>query len=73
MAARRLGQSFLSYTIIARTDQPIRQILARLDVAGRMMKWSLELSEFNIHFESSEAFKAQMFTEFVAEMTFPSE
>jgi len=38
-----------------------------------MMKWSLELSEFNIHFESRKALKAQVFTDFLAEMTFPAE
>lgn len=36
------------------------------------MKRSLELSEFDIHFESRKALKAQVFTDFVAEMTFPS-
>jgi ribonuclease HI len=59
--------------VIVRTDQPIRQILGRPDVAGRMMKWSLELSEFDIHYESSKALKAQVFADFLAEMTFPAE
>jgi len=38
-----------------------------------MMKWSLELSEFDIHYESRKALKEQNFTEFIAEMTFPDE
>jgi len=37
------------------------------------MKWSLELSEFDIHYESRKALKAQVFTDFLAEMTFPTE
>jgi len=37
------------------------------------MKWSLELSEFDIHYESRKALKAQVFAEFLAEMTFPAE
>jgi len=37
------------------------------------MKWSLELSEFNIHYESRKALKAQVFADFLAEMTFPTE
>ena len=56
--ARRLGQYFLAHTVIVRTDQPIRQVLGRPNVAGRMMKWSLELSEFDIHYESRKALKA---------------
>jgi len=37
------------------------------------MKWSLELSEFDIHYESRKALKAQVFAYFIAEMTFPTE
>jgi len=32
-AARRLRQYFLAHTVVVRTDQPIRQILGRPDVA----------------------------------------
>jgi len=72
-SARRLRQYFLAHTVIVRTDQPIRQILGLPDVAGRMMKWSLELSEFDIHYESRKALMAQVFADFLAEMTFPME
>jgi hypothetical protein len=72
-AARRLRQYFLAHTMVVRTDQPIRQILGRTDVAGQMMKWSLKLSEFDIHYESRKALKAQVFADFLAEMTFPAE
>jgi hypothetical protein len=37
------------------------------------MKWLLELSEFDIHYESRKALKAQVFADFLAEMTFPAE
>jgi len=55
---RRLWQYFLAHIVVVRTDQPIRQILGRQDIAERMMKWSLELSEFDIHYESRKALKA---------------
>ncbi|XP_058765215.1 uncharacterized protein LOC131638669 [Vicia villosa] len=38
-------------------------------MAGRMLKWSLELSEFDIQYESRKALKAQALAYFVAEMT----
>ncbi|MCI64142.1 maturase K, partial [Trifolium medium] len=41
-------------------------------MAGRMLKWSLELSEFDIRYESRKALKAQVLTDFVAEMTSPA-
>jgi len=37
------------------------------------MKWSLELSKFDIHYESRKALKAHIFADFLAEMTFPTE
>ncbi|MCH93145.1 maturase K [Trifolium medium] len=71
-AARRLRQYFLAHTIVVRTDQPIKALLGRPDMAGRMLKWSLELSEFDIRYESRKALKAQALAEFVAEMTLPA-
>jgi ribonuclease HI len=38
-------------------------------MAGRMLKWSLELSEFDISYESRKALKAQVLADFIAEMT----
>ncbi|GAU47210.1 hypothetical protein TSUD_403510, partial [Trifolium subterraneum] len=69
IAARRLRYYFLAHTIVVRTDQPIKSLLVRPDMAGRMLKWSLELSEFDIRYESRNALKAQVLADFVAEMT----
>ncbi|GAU42817.1 hypothetical protein TSUD_288450 [Trifolium subterraneum] len=69
MAARKLRYYFLAHSIIIRTDQPVKQLLARPDMVGRMLKWSLELAEFDISFESRKALKAQVRADFVAEMT----
>jgi ribonuclease HI len=41
-------------------------------MAGRMLKWSLELSEFDIRYESRKALKAQALADFVAEMAIPA-
>ncbi|MCI77140.1 maturase K, partial [Trifolium medium] len=37
-------------------------------MTGRMLKWSLELAEFEICYESRKALKAQVLADFVAEM-----
>ena len=42
-------------------------------MAGRMLKWSLELSEFDIQYESMKALKTQALADFVAEMTSPGD
>ncbi|GAU29247.1 hypothetical protein TSUD_391950 [Trifolium subterraneum] len=69
IAARKLRYYFLAHSIIIRTDQPVKQLLAQPDIVGRMLKWSLELAEFDISFESRKALKAQVLADFVAKMT----
>ncbi|GAU44610.1 hypothetical protein TSUD_241030 [Trifolium subterraneum] len=68
-AARRPRYYFLAHTIVVRTDQPIKSLLVRPNMAGRMLKWSLELSEFDIRYESRKTLKDQVLVDFVAEMT----
>jgi len=72
-SAQRLRQYFFAHIVVVRTDETISQILGRLDVAGRMMKWPIELSEFDVNYESRKALKAQVFADVLAEMTFPTE
>ena len=38
-------------------------------MAGKMLKWSLELFEFDIQYEGRKALKAQALANFVAKMT----
>ncbi|XP_020222083.1 uncharacterized protein LOC109804662 [Cajanus cajan] len=50
-AARRLSQYFQSHRVVVLTDCPIAKVLRKPELAGRMMAWSIELSEFDISFE----------------------
>jgi len=47
-AARRLRHYFQSFTMIVMTDLPIRKVLQKPDVAGRTVRWVVELSEFDV-------------------------
>ncbi|XP_015953775.1 uncharacterized protein LOC107478141 [Arachis duranensis] len=67
--ARRLRHYFQSHTIIVRTDQPLRQILTRPELAGRLIKWAIELSEFDIQYEPRKTLKSQVLADFILEMT----
>ena len=71
IASRRLRPYFQCHLIIVRTSQPIRQVLHRPDLAGRMMAWAIELSQYEIAYEPRQAIKAQVLADFVAEMTHP--
>ncbi|XP_077219108.1 uncharacterized protein LOC143853272 [Tasmannia lanceolata] len=50
---------------------PLRQVLHRPDTSGRLVKWAMELSEFNIRYVPRPAIKAQVLADFVAECTIP--
>ena len=67
--ARRLRHYFLAHTIIVQIDQPVRKLLGRPDMACRILKWSFELSEFDIQYEIKKALKDQALADFIAEMT----
>ncbi|XP_057760016.1 uncharacterized protein LOC130980341 [Arachis stenosperma] len=58
-----------SHTIKVRTSQPLRQILAKHELAGRLIKWSIELSEFDIQYQPRSSVKSQYLADFVAEFT----
>ena len=47
-AARRLRHYFQSFIVIVMIDIPIRKVLQKLDVAGRMWHWGVDLSEFDV-------------------------
>ncbi|RDY09020.1 Retrovirus-related Pol polyprotein, partial [Mucuna pruriens] len=67
--SRRLRPYFQNFSIVVRTDLPIRQVLGKPDLARRMVAWSVQLSEFDITFESRGHVKAQAMTDFLVEMT----
>jgi ribonuclease HI len=54
-----------------KTDYPIKQVLRKPDLAGRMMAWSVEFSEFDLTFEPRGSVKSQVLADFIVEMTTP--
>ncbi|XP_068466368.1 uncharacterized protein [Phaseolus vulgaris] len=68
-SARRLRHYFQSFTVLVMTDLPIQKVLKKPDVAGRMVKWAVELSEFDIKYEPRGPIKGQIFADFVVELS----
>ena len=50
------------------TDLPIQKVLQKPDVAGRMVRWAMELSVFDIVYEPRGSIKGQIYPDFVAEL-----
>ncbi|XP_077228522.1 uncharacterized protein LOC143861481 [Tasmannia lanceolata] len=73
IAARKLRPYFQAHTIKVLTDQPLRQVLHKPDTSGWLVKWAVELSEFDIQYVPRPAIKAQVLADFVAECTIPQQ
>ncbi|GKU88859.1 hypothetical protein SLEP1_g3075 [Rubroshorea leprosula] len=68
-SARKLRPYFQSHPIIILTDQPLRQILQKPECSGRLIKWAVELGEFEIAFQQRSAIRAQALVDFIVECT----
>uniref|UniRef100_A0A2N9I431 Uncharacterized protein n=1 Tax=Fagus sylvatica TaxID=28930 RepID=A0A2N9I431_FAGSY len=68
-AARRLRPYFQAHTIVLLTNHPLRKAMNKPDAAGRLIQWSIELSEFDIDYRPRTAIKAQALADFIAEFT----
>ena len=68
-AARKLRPYFQAHTIEVPTEFPMKQVLHKPETRGRLMKWVIELSEFDIRYKPKTAIKGQVLAECVMEFT----
>nr|XP_043619932.1 uncharacterized protein LOC122591751 [Erigeron canadensis] len=66
-AARRLRRYFQAHPIEVLTDKPIRQVLTKPEVSGRLAKWAIELGEHEVEFRPRNSVKGQILADFLAE------
>ncbi|KAK8940807.1 hypothetical protein KSP39_PZI010809 [Platanthera zijinensis] len=69
MSARRLRPYFQAHSIQVVTDQPLKSVLEKPEHSGRLAKWAIELSEFEISYAPRTAIKAQVLADFLIDMT----
>ena len=66
-AAQKLRPYFQAHPVVILTDQPLRNILHKPDLSGRMLQWAIELSEYEIEYQPRLSMKGQVMTDFVVE------
>jgi len=66
--ARKLRPDFQSHPVEVLTNQPLRTILHSPNQSGRLAKWAVELSEYDIEYKSRVAMKAQVLANFLTEL-----
>ncbi|KAL0395151.1 UNVERIFIED_CONTAM: hypothetical protein Slati_4481300 [Sesamum latifolium] len=67
--ARRLRLYFLSHSIGVKTNMPLKQTLGKPDTSGHLVKWTVELSEYDISYLPRTIIKVQALADLVSEMT----
>ena len=68
-AARKLRPYFQAHTIEVQTEYPMKQVLHKPETTGRLMKWAIKLSEFDIRYKPNTEIKGQVLADFVMEFT----
>ena len=66
---RKLCPYFQAHTIEIPTEYPMKQVLHKPETSGRLMKWAIELSEFDIRYKPKTTIKGQVLADFVMEFT----
>ncbi|KAK8918566.1 hypothetical protein KSP39_PZI021170 [Platanthera zijinensis] len=69
VSARRLRPYFQAHSIKVVSDHPLRSILDGVEHSGRLAKWAVELSEFDISYSPRVAIKAQAVADFLADFS----
>lgn len=62
MAARKLWPYFLEYPIEVLTDCPLKQVLQKPDTSGKVVKWVVELGQFDIKYRPHTSIQCSLGT-----------
>ena len=67
--SKKLRPYFQAHTIKVPTEYPMKQILYKPETSGRLIKWVIELSEFDIRYKPRTVIKGQILADFIMEFT----
>jgi hypothetical protein len=68
VSAWRLRPYFQAHTIRVLTEYPLKKVLQKPDLSGRLVNWAVELGQFDIEFHPRTAIKRQALVDFILEM-----
>ncbi|XP_021735681.1 uncharacterized protein LOC110702286 [Chenopodium quinoa] len=73
VAARKLRPYFDAHPIDVLTNYPLEKSLHKMDTSGRLLKWAVELSKYEIHYKPRVSIKAQALSDFIVEASYTDE
>ena len=69
MASIKLRPYFESHSIIVRTNYPMKSIMSKPELSGRLTRWLIHLNGYDISYEPRTAIKSQALADFVVDFT----
>ena len=70
VASRKLRPYFYALPIEVLTNYPLHQVLQKLEASGRLLKWAIELGQFEVNFHPKIAIKGQALADFIVKFTY---
>ena len=67
--SKKLRPYFQAHTIEVPTEYPMKQILHKPEISGRLIKGAIVLSEFDIRYKPKTTVKGQILSDFIMEFT----
>ena len=67
--SKKLQPYFQEHTVEVPTEYLMKHILHKPETSGRLIKWAIELSEFNIKYKPRTAVKGKILADFIMEFT----
>ena len=66
--AQKLRPYFQAHPITVLTNQPLRNVIHKPNITGRMLRWVIELSEYGIDYQPILSLKGQVMADFITEL-----
>ncbi|XP_073130111.1 uncharacterized protein [Henckelia pumila] len=68
LTARKLRPYFLSHPVTVLTNSPLGRVMTHPDASGQLVKWAMELGEYDVEYRPRAAIKAQALSDFLTEV-----
>ncbi|XP_011071463.1 uncharacterized protein LOC105156901 [Sesamum indicum] len=69
ITARKLRPYFQSHKVVVLTNHPLKHVMSRPEASGRLIKWAVELGQYDADYQSRTVQKAQILADFVTEIS----
>ncbi|KAL2226685.1 UNVERIFIED_CONTAM: hypothetical protein Sindi_2027200 [Sesamum indicum] len=65
----QIATVFQSHKVVLLKNHPLKHVMSRPEASGRLIKWTVELMQYDIDYQPRTAQKAQVLADFVMELT----